>query len=136
MARPRKIDTTASSADASGSVYVFSTLACDQLYTTWTKGGADLPIQGDTVLIRGGTGIMDDRLITPLGVCTVISQEELALIENDEGFKLHKANGFIVVQQIEADPEKVAADMNTVDKSAQLNEETLKAAGGNATPAE
>lgn len=135
MARPKRIDSTSGTASAAGTVFVFSTLAADQNYTVWLKGGGDLPVQGDSVLIKGGTGVMDDRLITPLGVCTQITTDELALIEQDEGFKLHKANGFIVVQQVEADPEKVAADMETNDKGAQLNEETLKSAGGTATPA-
>ena len=85
--------------------YVFSTLANDQLYTNWLPGGGDMPIKGHSVLIKGGTGVADDRLITPLGVSTEITDYDL------EELKAKKA-----------ETEKVAADMNLKDESAPLTD--------------
>ena len=99
--------------------HVFSTLANDQLYTNWIPGH-DLPIKGPSVLIKGGTGVANDRLVTPLGVVTPVSDEQLAELNKNEGFKQHLKEGFIRVQAKRADPEKVAADMNLKDRSAPL----------------
>ncbi|MDE2470687.1 MAG: hypothetical protein KGL35_18570 [Bradyrhizobium sp.] len=117
-------------------VYVFSTLANDQCYRQWVPGGADVPGIGRDIVINGGAGVANDRLVTPLGVATVVSEEDAALLETNHVFKLHKKNGFIVVRPKEADPEKVAADMNRVDKSAPLTESSYVGANDNvATPA-
>ena len=103
-------------------IYVFSTLANDQLYTNWTAGGGDVPIKGHAVLIKGGTGVANDRLITPLGVSTEITDYDLEELEKNPSFKDHEKNGFIVVKAKKAEAEKVAADMNLKDESAPLTE--------------
>lgn len=100
--------------------YVFSTLANDQNYTNWHQGGADLPIKGHSVLIKGGTGVANDRLITPMGVCTEISQYDLEELERNVVFKGHVEKGFITVRVKSADAEKVASEMNLDDESAPL----------------
>jgi hypothetical protein len=100
--------------------YIFSTLANDQLYTNWIKGGADLPIKGPSVLVKGGTGVANDRLITPIGVATEVSDEELAQLELNQVFTKHKQDGFITIRTKKAEAEKVASDMNMKDKSAPL----------------
>lgn len=102
--------------------YVFSTLANNQMYQEWVKGGGDIPVKGRGVLIKGGAGVANRNLITPLGVATEVSDEELQLLEANDVFQTHKALGFIVVRQKSADVEKVAADMNRTDKSAPLTE--------------
>jgi len=102
--------------------YVFSTLANDQLYTNWHSGGADLPIKGHSVLIKGGTGVANDRLITPLGVSTEITDHDLEELQRNASFKDHEAKGFIVVKAKTAEAEKVASDMNLDDESAPLTE--------------
>jgi hypothetical protein len=102
--------------------YVFSTLANDQLYTNWLQGGGDMPIKGHSVLIKGGTGVANDRLITPLGVATEISDYDLEELQKNPSFKHHEANGFIVVRNKKAEAEKVASDMNLKDESAPLTD--------------
>lgn len=106
--------------------YVFSTLANDQKYTNWLKGGGDLPIQGHSVVIEGGTGVSDKRLITPLGVATEVSDEDMAELEKNPVFLKHKAEGFISVSKKKADAEKVASGMNLGDKSAPLTDASFK----------
>lgn len=80
-------------------IWVFSTLSNDNAYTEYTKGGSDLPIATRSVLIKGGTGVTDARLVTPQGVATEVSGDELALLEANTLFQLHKKNGFIKVEE-------------------------------------
>ena len=103
-------------------VYVFSTLANDQNYTNWIKGGNDIPTKGFQCLIRGGTGVSNDRLITPLGVSTEITEQELAELEKNPSFVQHKKEGFITIRNKKAEAEKVASDMNLKDESAPMTE--------------
>lgn len=103
--------------------YVFSTLTSGMLYTRTAPGGGDLPITTAEVYIAGGTNIPDKYLRTSIGVMTPVTDEELSVLQENEVFKLHEANGFMKIQEKPADPEKVAADMITRDQSAPLVEE-------------
>lgn len=103
-------------------VYVFSTLANDQLYTNWLQGGNDLPIKGHSVLIKGGTGVANDRLITPMGVSTEITDYDLEELKKNASFLDHEKNGFVTVRNKKAETEKVASDMNLKDESAPMTE--------------
>lgn len=98
--------------------YIFSTLTSGQVYTRTAAGGADLPQTVGEVFIAGGSNISDKYLRTPIGVMTAVTDEELAILQDNEVFKLHVANGFITIKDKPADPEKVAADMVTRDQSA------------------
>lgn len=100
--------------------YVFSTLANDQLYTNWLQGGNDLPQKGHAVLVKGGTGVANDRLITPLGVATEITDYDLEELKKNPSFLAHEKEGFITVRNKKAETEKVAADMNLKDESAPM----------------
>lgn len=98
--------------------YVFSTLANDQKYQNWASGEGGNNNPGYSVFIKGGSGVANDRLITPQGIMTQISDDDLAALEQNEVFKLHRANGHITVKARSSDPEKIAADMNRDDPSA------------------
>lgn len=102
-------------------LYVFSTLAAAVLYTNYGKGGGDLPVElGDPVLIKGGTGVADKHFVTPRGVVTPITPEQLVYLEQNPVFQLHKKNGFIVVEESAKDPERVVSEgMQASDASAQ-----------------
>ncbi|QIA76171.1 hypothetical protein [Rodentibacter caecimuris] len=106
--------------------YVFSTLTCDNRYVSYAETGADIKVPERGVLIKGGTGIMNDRFITPLGMATEVTKEELELLEKNQIFQLHKENGYIVVQDKKADVEKVAGDMKGNDGSAPLTPSSYK----------
>ena len=101
--------------------YVYSTLTCDNAYLNYvdSPGLMKLP-EGEPIVIKGGHGVADKRLITPLGVATSVSDDELAYLKRNEGFKAHVASGFIVVSDANADPERVAADMSPRDKSSPV----------------
>ena len=106
--------------------YVFSTLANDQSYTNWHQGGADVPVKGHSVLIKGGTGVANDRLITPMGICTEITDYDLEELQKNKCFLDHQEKGFLVVQSKKADAEKVAEKMNLDDESAPLTDADYK----------
>ncbi len=71
------------------------------------------------VTILGGTGVARKRgLVTPLGVCTIVTEEQLAFLEQNGSFKRHKQAGFITVVKSSApDPAKVAENMAQRDGS-------------------
>lgn len=98
--------------------YIYSTLTSDNLYTSYSAGGGDMPIPGRQVLVKGGTGLANDRLITPLGVATEVTAEDLDLLKTIPAFLEHQKNGHIVVDAKKQDPEKVASGMKTRDGSA------------------
>lgn len=98
--------------------FVFSTLANDNTYTNYAKERVnDLPQMTERVLIKGKAGIATKNLVTPLGVMTKVSDEELAILERNLTFQQHQKNGFITVKKDKADPEKVASEMQTRDNS-------------------
>lgn len=97
--------------------HVFSTLANDQRYRNYAKGSADLPLRAGEVLINGGAGVANDRIITPEGVKTVINEDEYKLLRDNPTFMLHYDNGFITVSEGGGDADKVADDMNANDPS-------------------
>lgn len=106
-------------------MYVYSTLSSSVRYAASEPGGADVPVPTDGVLIFGGTNVAGKNLITPRGaVITEVTEEQLQRLQDDEVFKLHKANGFITVSNKLEDGEKVAGDdMVSRDASAPLTPE-------------
>lgn len=115
--------------------YIYSTLTCDQAYTIYSGGANGLKVPQGNIIIKGGTGIANDRLITPLGVVTKVSEEELKLLNTNPIFKQHINNGFIVVQAEgkSEDPEKVAADMSLNNGDAPVTPADYENGGENGT---
>lgn len=106
------------------SYYVYSTLSSDVDYTVYDKGGGDVPVKAGSVLVKGGTGVADKRIITPTGaVPTAITAEEYELLKDNSVFQQHEKNGFVVVKDKLQDGEKVATGgMESRDASAPLTE--------------
>jgi hypothetical protein len=102
-------------------VFVYSTLTADNMYGPYNPGAADLPVRTAIVLIKGGANVAGMKhLITPRGVCTVITEEELAICRQDPTFVLHEKNGFLAIESKQADADHVAANMTGRDESAPL----------------
>lgn len=101
-------------------LYVYSTLSAPMAYTSYKQGPADLPIPTGEIRIEGGSGVANKNLITPQGVRTEVTGEQLEQLELNPVFALHKENGFIKISDQKVDPEKVAADMKSRDNSAPL----------------
>jgi hypothetical protein len=110
-------------------LYVYSTLACDMAYTNHTEGGADMPIDLPPVFVKGGAGVANDRLVTPRGVVTEITEQEAEYLRANKVFQLHEKNGFVQISEGKKDPEKVAADMTGRDQSAPVVPEDMPSDG-------
>ena len=104
----------------SKNLIVFSTLASDVAYTNHAQGGGDMPIELPPVVVKGGAGVANDRLVTPRGVATRVTEEQVEYLRQNEIFKLHEKNGFVMVSESAGDPDTVAADMTGRDNSAPI----------------
>jgi hypothetical protein len=101
-------------------LYVFSTLASAVAYTNHAQGGGDLPIDLPPVVIKGGAGIANERIVTPRGVATEVTEEQVEYLRANQVFQLHEKNGFVMVSGTYGDPDTVAADMTGRDISAPV----------------
>lgn len=106
-------------------LYVYSTLASDVRYQNTAPGGADLPVVVSDVLVKGGAGVANDRLITPRGVVTEITEEQAEALRANPVFAMHEKNGFVHIGDAYVDPDKAAADMTGRDQSAPIVPEDL-----------
>lgn len=106
-------------------IVIYSTLASDMNYTNHAKGGADMPVELEPVFIKGGAGVANDRLITPMGVATMVTAEQLDQLRANTVFQMHEKNGYVIVSEERGDPEKMAAEMNSNDPSRPLNDQDL-----------
>lgn len=104
--------------------YVFSTLTAPVAFTAWQDG-----TQLKSVTIAGGAGVSTKHFITPRGVSTQVSDEDLDHLEKDSSFAELVKNGFLTVEKKDANADKVASDMNSRDKSAPATPESLIAEG-------
>jgi hypothetical protein len=102
--------------------YVYSTLSCDNMYREWVPSGAnEIPQAGRDILVKGGTGIANDRIVTPLGVRTEIDADAIPILKANASFKLHEKNGFVLISSDKRDPEVMAADMQRGDGGSPLS---------------
>ncbi|KMJ46900.1 hypothetical protein AB204_00990 [Xenorhabdus khoisanae] len=103
----------------SQSLYVYCTLSNDQNYA----------VRDGAVFIHGQANIMTKALHTPRGRVTEVSAEQYAQLKDNHVFKLHKENGFILVESCKTEPEKIATNMEASDQSAPDTPESLEAEG-------
>ena len=93
-------------------MYVYSTLTASQVY--------------DGVFVAGGANCPNKYMLTPRGVATQVTDEQVAILRANALFKLHESNGYVSIDGRKIDADKKAKDMNHSDKSAPLTEETIK----------
>jgi len=112
--------------------YVYSTLATSMRYSVWSEPEHKhaLPIRKRAILVKGGAGIATKQLITPRGVRTEVTDEELELLKKDKIFQMHMDNGFITIDSVSLAPEKMAKQMNEDDKSKPLTPEKCEKDNG------
>jgi hypothetical protein len=102
--------------------YIYSTLTSSVRYALWKKGGQDLKVKDSEVLIKGGANVADKNFVTPQGVITIVTDEQLAALEENKVFRRHRARGFLTVVRDakKAEVEEVVSDMVGRDPSAPL----------------
>lgn len=89
-------------------MYIYSTISADVDYAT----------ASGNIRIAGKANVANRNIITPRGVATKITDEQYAELKKNRVFALHSDNGFLTAEKSKADPEKVASDMQSRDKSA------------------
>lgn len=100
-------------------ILITSTMSADVNYTAYEETPSGGKIPAKAILIRGGSNVVDKRtLVTPHGIVTEVTEEELKMLEENEVFRQHCANGFLVVTHSEKDAKRVAGDMAEKDASA------------------
>lgn len=78
---------------------VYSTCSGDNQFNVYDKHERVAGVL-KSVIIKGGAGVQNKRtLITPKGAATVISDEELAILNQDPHFKAFVENGFMTVDE-------------------------------------
>lgn len=102
--------------------YIYSTLASDQVYVEYGKNRQVV----SQVFVAGKANIPNKHMLTPKGVSTEVSDEQLAVLRNNRVFQLHEKNGFITVDSKKRDADKVSANMNKNDKSQPDTKERLE----------
>jgi hypothetical protein len=118
--------------------YVTSTLSADVKYTRYQQqsSGSNTPV--GHVLIRGGANVANkkfavaDGILTPEGIQTHVSDDDLAFLEQDEVFQTHLKNGFVKIHRSATKVEKVVEDMTAKDKSAPITPEDMAKKGAEA----
>jgi hypothetical protein len=111
---------------------LFSTMTGAVTYTDWKTSPGGLSIAGASVTINGGANVAHRKtIITPRGVGTQVTDDELAFLETDPTFKMHKLNGFITIDSVKdiRDADLAASDMEGRDDSAPDVEQDYTAEG-------
>lgn len=103
--------------------FVYSTTTCDGTYIEYKPDlnknqGFSEAIR--KVTIKGGHGVATRHLVTPKGVVTEVTQDDLDFLLKNASFQKHMEAGFISYDNSRVEPEKRAADMAQADGSAPL----------------
>lgn len=98
--------------------YVYSTLSSNVNYAFYERGG-DVPVKTRQVIVRGGTGVINNNFVTPEGVATMITDEEAELLRTNSVFKMHEKNGFVKIDSEKKKIAKAVSDLESKDKGAQ-----------------
>lgn len=118
--------------------YIFSKLAADMQYVVWKepddKNAKTRRFPERKILVKGGAGVASKHLVTPEGIVTEVTDEELALLEAHSLFQLHKKNGFIKVENKEVKIDKAVRDMEERDFSAPKRPKDFKKAPETGAP--
>lgn len=103
--------------------YVYSTLANDQRYVERGTNRTEVA----AVFVAGKANVPNRHMLTPRGVSTQVSDEQLAVLRNNKVFQLHEKNGFVTVESRKVDADKVAKSMSNNDPSRPDTSERLAA---------
>lgn len=107
--------------------YIYSTATQDNNYTAYEAERIDgMNVISKQVLIKGGAGLMSKHFVTPQGVATKVSDEDLEFLKSHIGFQDHLKAGFVKIDSRKMDIEKAIGDMNKRDRSAPIVPQDLK----------
>lgn len=103
--------------------YITSRMAGGVDYAFYKKGPNGINVVTETISINGGADVIDKRtLITPDGVVTSVTDEELEKLKTHPLFKIHLQNGGITIKDTEKSANKAGEELEK-DKSSQITPE-------------
>ena len=111
-------------------IHVYSTLSCSQRYVKYIPGvEGNLPREERAILINGGANVADKHFMTPKGVHTLITDEEYECLKENQLFQTHVKNGFISVEEREANIDKVVSNMEGRSQDAPVTPQDYEVDG-------
>jgi hypothetical protein len=113
--------------------YVYCTGSAGIDFAVYTPNNANdphrLPVVEKKIRIKGGANIATKNLVTPLGVRTEVSDEDMDILLQDFCFKRIVEAGFITYEKKKIDPDSVAKRMEARDKSAPITPDSPEVQG-------
>ncbi len=109
--------------------YIYSTMTADQNYALYPKDidYKKIPKPQRLFFVAGGANVINKNMVTPRGVATQISPEDLKILERIKAFQQHVEKGYLTIDNARTDADKVAKNMTARDRSAQLEEKDFDA---------
>lgn len=102
--------------------FVYNTGTSGNDYTLYDNNVNGVHVPKQVVSIAGGAGLADKNLVTPMGVVTRITEDQLAVLKQIDLFQKHVDAGFLKVLEINASVDSVVPDMAQRDESAPLTD--------------
>lgn len=88
-------------------------------FTGYRKVAKDMNIpDGNKVTIHGGSNVSNKHFVTPRGVVTSVTDDQLEWLKSQELFNRMVKDGFLTITESKVEPEVVLPDMKLQDKSA------------------
>lgn len=101
--------------------YVYSKMAAGVSYNKYSGGGDTLRKIVHSITVKGGAGVANKNIITPMGVRTEITAEDRDELLQNKVFQKHMRAGFVTIEEHAQDPDKVATNLTEgPDPSAPL----------------
>lgn len=118
--------------------YIFSTATnnCTYVEYDYHNRKGNLPQIKRRVLVKGGANRADKRLITPNGVVTEVSDDDLAFLVSNAAFIRHQKAGFHRIESHRFETDAVVTDMVSGDKARPLTPEEYRDGSDRIAPRE
>lgn len=108
--------------------YAFSTLATNVKFVIYYPAPVSdkgnnldyIPVEKASVVVKGGAGVMTKHLLTPQGVATSLTDEQVSILRSSSLFTRLEKRNMVKISTKYADPEVFAPDMAIDEGSAPL----------------
>lgn len=101
--------------------FITSTMSAPISYVFYKTLPGGMKTVAEEIKIKGGANVADKKtILTPRGVSTEVTEEQLALLKTHPIFKEHLKRGFVTVVETKykEEAEKAAEDLEKKDASA------------------
>ena len=103
--------------------FITSKMAAGVTYAFYTLGANKINSITDEITVNGGADVINKRsLMTPSGVVTELTDEQIDKLKTHPLFQEHLKNGAVAIVNTEKDAKKAEKDLEE-DKSSQIKPE-------------